>query len=264
RAAVPAGILMMLAFVATTPVVLPTISAACGRLIPKRWRIERTLAVEQIIRQPIRTALTTGVLVVAVRNGIGLGHAICDNVDDGIGWYTRLMRADWMLTHAGMVSGGLDTAAPQTRLAEDDVGLLPGVRRVEGIGVATGRVAGGACVVVARDVPDDMPLPIDPVGTSEADLRRGLARRAGIKPGDELDVEVHGRTFRVKIAALVVDYTSGGASLLLRRDTAKRLFGLESADIVLVTAEPGKAAELEAGLQKIADGHGMLLRFRLG
>ena len=153
--------------------------------------------------------------------------------------------------------------------------LLPGVRRVEGIGVATGRVAGGACVVVARDVPDDMPLPIDPVGTSDADLRRGLARgeaaagtvlarRAGIKPGDELDVAVHGRTFRVKIAALVVDYTSGGASLLLRRDTAKRLFGLESADIVLVTAEPGKAAELEAGLQKIADGHGMLLRFRLG
>ena len=111
RAAVPAGILMMLAFVATTPVVLPTISAACGRLIPKRWRIERTLAVEQIIRQPIRTALTTGVLVVAVSNGIGLGHAIRDNVDDVIGWYTRLMRADWMLTHAGMVSGGLDTAA---------------------------------------------------------------------------------------------------------------------------------------------------------
>jgi putative ABC transport system permease protein len=271
RAAVPAGILMMLAFVATTPIVLPTLCAACARLIPERWRIERTLAVEQIIRQPIRTALTTGVLVVAVSNAIGLGHAIRDNVDDVRGWYSRLMKADWMLTHAGMVAGGLSPSGPQARLAEEQVRAVPGVQRVEGIGVATGRVAGGACVVVARDMPSDAPLPIDPVGTTEADLRQALdrgevaagtllARRAGIKPGDEVDVEVFGRTTRVKIAALVVDYTSGGASLLLRRDAAARLFGLESADIVLVTAEPGKSAGLQAPLQRIAEDRGMLLR----
>ena len=271
RAAVPAGILMMLAFVATTPIVLPTLCAACARLIPKRWRIERTLAVEQIIRQPIRTALTTGVLVVAVSNAIGLGHAIRDNVDDVRGWYTRLMRADWMLTHAGMVSGGLAMAGPKIRMAEEEVRALPGVKRVEGIGVAAGRVAGGACVVVARDIPADTPLPTDPVGTTEADLRlaldRGeaaagtlLARRSGIKPGDEVEVEVYGRTARVKIAALVVDYTSGGASLLLRRDVAARLFGMEAADIVLVTAEPGAMASLRDSLQRIAESHGMLLR----
>ena len=271
RAAVPAGILMMLAFVATTPIVLPTLCAACARLIPERWRIERTLAVEQIIRQPIRTALTTGVLVVAVSNAIGLGHAIRDNVDDVRGWYTRLMRADWMLTHAGMVSGGLAMAGPKIRMAEEEVRALPGVKRVEGIGVAAGRVAGGACVVVARDIPADTPLPTDPVGTTEADLRlaldRGeaaagtlLARRSGIKPGDEVEVEVYGRTARVKIAALVVDYTSGGASLLLRRDVAARLFGMEAADIVLVTAEPGAMASLRDSLQRIAESHGMLLR----
>jgi len=271
RAAVPAGILMMLAFVATTPIVLPTLCAACARLIPERWRIERTLAVEQIIRQPIRTALTTGVLVVAVSNAIGLGHAIRDNVDDVRGWYSRLMKADWMLTHAGMVAGGLSPSGPQARLAEEQVRAVPGVRRVEGIGVATGRVAGGACVVVARDMPADAPLPIDPVGTTEAELRQALdrgevaagtllAQRAGIKPGDEVDVEVFGRTTRVKIAALVVDYTSGGASLLLRRDAAARLFGLESADIVLVTAEQGKSTGLQAPLQRIAEDRGMLLR----
>ena len=271
RAAVPSGILMMLAFVATTPVVLPTIAVWCARLIPSRWRIERTLAVEQILRQPIRTALTTGVLVVAVTNGIGLGHAIRDNVDDVLGWYSRLMRADWVLTHGGVSSGSLAAGGLRTRGVEEEVRGLAGVRRLEGVGVTVGRVAGGSCVVVARDMPDDEPLPVDAVGLAEKDLRarlaRGeaaagtvLARRAGIKPGDEVDVEVFGRTVRVRIAALVVDYTSGGASLLLRRDAARRLFGLESADLVLVTAEPGAAAGLGEPLRRIADEHDMILR----
>jgi hypothetical protein len=73
-------------------------------LVPPRFRIERELALEQILRQPVRTALTTGVLVVAVSNGIGLGHAIRDNVDDILGWYARLMRADWVMTRTGAMS----------------------------------------------------------------------------------------------------------------------------------------------------------------
>ncbi|MFM8379318.1 MAG: ABC transporter permease, partial [Planctomycetia bacterium] len=271
RAAVPAGIMMMLAFVATTPVVLPTLAVWCSRLIPARWRIERTLAVEQILRQPIRTALTTGVLVVAVSNGVGLGHAIRDNVDDVLGWYGRMMRADWMLTHTGMVTAADEPEGSDPRAAEHELQAIPGVKRLEGISVATGRVAGAACVVVARDVPPDAPLPLQPVAASAADLRaalaRGeaaagtvLARRTGIQPGHEIAVEVFGRTTKVKVAVLVVDYTSGGASLHLERSAAARLFGMTVADILLVTAEPGRAAELREPLAAIADEHSLLLR----
>jgi len=271
RAAVPAGIAMLLSFVATTPVILPPIARLCAALVPNRFRIERELALEQILRQPVRTALTTGVLVVAVSNGIGLGHAIRDNVEDILGWYARLMRADWVLTHTGMMSAAAAGEGGGARAAEDDLRGIDGIGRVDVIAIATGRVAGGACVIVARDVPDDAPLPLDPVGTDEATLRAGLARgeavagtvlarRLGLSAGDELTVEVFGRTTKVKVAALVVDYTSGGASLILRRDAAKRLFGLESADVILVTAAPGKAASLAAPLAAVAERRGMLLR----
>lgn len=271
RAAVPAGIAMLLSFVATTPVILPPIARACAALVPARFRIERELALEQILRQPVRTALTTGVLVVAVSNGIGLGHAIRDNVEDILGWYARLMRADWVLTHAGMVTAGAADGGVAAKAAEEEVRGVDGVDRVDVIGIATGRVAGGACVVVARDVPDDAPLPIDPVDGDEASVRaalaRGeavagtvLARRLGLAAGDELQVEVFGRTTKIRVAALVVDYTSGGASLVLRRDAAKRLFGLESADVILVTARPGTGESLRAALAAVADKHGMLLR----
>jgi putative ABC transport system permease protein len=271
RAAVPAGIAMMLAFVATTPVLIPPLARAVAVLVPTRFRIEGRLALEQILRHPVRTALTTGVLVLAVSNGIGLGHAIRDNVDDVLGWYRRMMRADWMLAQAGMVTTAAESEGADPRTAEDEVRALPGVKRLEGIGVATGRVAGVACVIVARDAPPDAPLSLEPIDVSPAALRaalaRGeaaagtvLARRTGIKPGDEIAVEVFGRTTKVKVAALVVDYTSGGASIHVERSAAARLFGMTVADILLVTAEPGRAAALREPLAAIADEHSLLLR----
>ena len=270
RAAVPAGIAMLLSFVALTPLILPLLARACACLVPRRFALEGRLALEQILRQPIRTALTTGVMVVAVSNGIGLGHAIRDNVDDVLGWYARMMRADWFLTYTEMVTTG-QAHAQGSLEAEADVRQLSGIAKIEVIGVAMGKVAGNAGVIVARDMPDDAPLPLAPVGMEEAAVRAALARgeavagtvlagHAGIKAGDEVSVEVFGRKTSVRVAALVVDYTSGGASLVMRRDTAKRLFGLESADVLRVTASEGQAATLRAPLEKIADRRGMLLR----
>ena len=270
RADVTTAIALLLAFVAVTPFVLLPLVRLLGRLVPRRWRLERRLAVEQIVRQPVRTALTTGVLVVAVSNGIGLGHAIRDSVDDVLGWYGRMLTADWVLSYAGALSVSRDDGS-DARAAELAVRALPGVAAVEGLGIATGRAGGASCVVVARDLPDDRPLPLEPVGTTpeavRAALERGeavagtvLARRLNLAAGAEVVVEVFGRTVPVKVAALVVDYTSGGASLHLRRDAARRLFGMESADVLLVTAEPGAAAGLRADLAAIAAKHSLLLR----
>ena len=57
-------------------------------------------------------------LVVAVTNGVGLGHAIRDNVDNVLGWYARLMQADWVLMHAGVVSAGCDGGDSEAGSAE--------------------------------------------------------------------------------------------------------------------------------------------------
>ncbi len=271
RAAVPGGMTLLLAFVATTPILLPPIARLLAQLIPRRFRVETTLAVEQILRQPVRTALTTGVLVVAVTNGIGLGHAIRDNVDDVLSWYSRMMRADWVLTHAGMISAAGSQEGSDSGSAEAEVQKLDGISRVEGIGIATGRLAGSACVVVARDMTPGESLPLEPVGLSADDLRaaleRGevaagtvLARRTGINPGDEVPVEVFGRTTTVTVGGLVIDYTSGGSSLHLTRAAARRLFGMDKADLLLVTAPEGQAEQLREPLSRIADEHALLLR----
>lgn len=271
RAAVPSGIVLMLTFVAASPLVLPLLVRGLAAFVPRRWRIERTLAVEQILRQPVRTALTTGVLIVAVSNGIGLGHAIRDNVDDVVTWYGKMMRGDWLLTHAGMITAGRGSEGADLRAVEADLAALPGVARVDGLSVAAGRIAGGLCVVVARDYPADVPLPLEPVNAApdavRAALARGevaigtvLARRTGLQPGDETAVEVFGRTTTVKVAAHIVDYSSGGASLHLSRDAARTRFGMEVADMFVIHAAPGRAADLGVPLAAIAKEHALVLR----
>ena len=87
-----------------------------------------------------------------------------------------------------------------------------------------------------------------------------LAQRTGLKAGDDVVVEVFGRKTPVRVAALVVDYTSGGASLVLRRDAARRLFGMEAADVLLVTAAEGRSPALREPLDAIARKHSMFLR----
>ena len=46
----------------------------------------------------------------------------------------------------------------------------------------------------------------------------------------------------------------------LARDTAKKLFGMNVADILLVSAEPGRAAAVKEPLAAIADEHSMVLK----
>jgi putative ABC transport system permease protein len=62
------------------------------------------------------------------------------------------------------------------------------------------------------------------------------------------------------VAALVVDYTSGGGSLTLRSDAAARLLGLGAESMLLVRAKPGRADELQSPLAAFAREHGLVAR----
>jgi putative ABC transport system permease protein len=47
---------------------------------------------------------------------------------------------------------------------------------------------------------------------------------------------------------------------VLRRDAARRLFGMEAADVLLVTAAEGRSASLKDSLEVIARSHSMFVR----
>ena len=271
RAAVPAGIATLLAFIATTPAVLGPLTRLLGRLIPRRFGIERGIALEQVLRQPVRTALTTGVLVAAIGNGVGLGHVIRDSVDDILGWYSRALGADWILMQAGSLAVQGDASPSAGQGIMDAVRAIDGVAAAEPLSIVIGSVDGHACLLVARDLPPTGRLPLDARGMSDEALRRvleeggvaigtALARQADRRVGDEITLAAFGRTLRVPVRAVVRDYMAGGSSVFLTRTTARRLLGIDSVDAVLITARPDAAATIERPLEAIARDHSMLLQ----
>jgi putative ABC transport system permease protein len=271
RSAIPAGIATFLAFIATTPVVLGPLTRLLARLIPRRFGVERGIALDQVLRQPVRTALTTGVLVAAIGNGVGLGHVIRDSVDDIHSWYTRALGADWILMQAGALAVQGDASPSAGQGIMDAMRAIDGIAAAEPLSIVIGSVDGTACVIVARDLPPTGPLPLTAVGLSDEGLRRvfakgglaigtALARQARCGVGDEITLAAFGRTLRMPVSAVVRDYMAGGSSVFLTRTTARQLLGIDSVDAVLVTARPDAAARLAQPLQSIAREHSMLLQ----
>ena len=58
-------------------------------------RLEGRLAYRQVRRRTIRTALTAGVLYIAVTVGIGLGTTVLNNVNDVRKWSDQTLAGDF-------------------------------------------------------------------------------------------------------------------------------------------------------------------------
>ena len=157
EAAIPAGLLMLVAFISVIPaVVRPVVRAFAGLLSP--WlQTEGRLASDQLHSRATRTGLTVGVLVVALSASLGLGTAITNNVNDVRGWYRRSLAGDVFLTNP--------TAADETAAADrgHDIGAevaqTAGVQRVVEIRLLSGKINGASAICMVRDFAPDVELP---------------------------------------------------------------------------------------------------------
>ena len=96
-AVAPLAVVAMASIVLLIPWLAGPLGAAAGWLLAPLLRLEGRLAQRQMGRRPVRTALTMGVLYLAVSLGIGEGTTIINNVNDVHEWYRQTMLADFVL-----------------------------------------------------------------------------------------------------------------------------------------------------------------------
>jgi putative ABC transport system permease protein len=268
-AAIPAGVLMLVGFVTVIPALLRPVIRPVARLFSPWTRMEGEIAATQLLQRPTRTGLTVGVLVVAISTGIGLGNAIINNVEDVRGWYRRLTAGDVMVAGPSALDGAVDGGGQ--RDIRQLLASEPTVQDVVETRYMAARASGIPALCIVHDVRPNLELPwaLPPaqadraraaLRSGEAVVGYGLARRLELSVGQRVRLEVQGRTFTVRVAEVVRDYSRGGMAVFLDQAAAAKLIDLGPAQFYTVrVAAPLAIDPLVAKLKGVLEEEGFIV-----
>lgn len=232
--------------------------------------VEGRLARLQLIRRPVRTGLTAGVLFLAIAVAIGFGHAILHTLDDVRRWYRQAIVADFLVRGAMPDASFLLASSLPDTLGEE-LRSLRTVAGVEKISFLPARVNDRPVLLLARTFSPNRPLPIDLRDGDASAVREGLlrgevvlgtvlAKNLGAAVGDAISLATPEGPIRLRVVGTAMEYAGGGEALYLEWGTARKLLHADGAHVFLVTAQAGKAAPLADSLRSFCGQHGLLLQ----
>ncbi len=267
-AVVPLAVVSMVSIVLLIPWLLTPLGRAAAWLLNPWLRLEGRLAERQTRRRPVRTALTMGVLYLAVSMGIGEGTAIINNIGDVRSWFRQTMLADFVIRGSAPNPATGQTVELPLSLV-DQVRKVPGVASVGTIRFLTARAAQHQVYVIVSSFSGPS-LGLDLYHASPQYVRRKLlhgevvigtvlAHRAGLGVGDKIAIETRQGVKKFRIAALAIDYMTGGYVVFMSRAAAKPLFHVRGVDALLIQAAPSDLSQVYAALARIARQHGVML-----
>jgi putative ABC transport system permease protein len=237
-------------------------------LLPLGWA--GNLARLQLARHPRRTALTAGVLFIALAVAVGFGHTIRALLGDLRHWYRHTIVADF-LVRASMpdTSFLLAPALPESLAGDIPRGEAGAV--VDKIAFVPAVAASGPVLVLARTFTAGSPLPLDLQEGDPAAVREGLERgeavlgaalagRLGLHRGDRITLCTPRGPETLPIAGTAREYAAGGSALYLEWGTARRLLDVPGVHVFLVSARPGAAPRLATALEEFCARHHLLLQ----
>lgn len=266
-----AGVFILMGIVfLLRPVVNPIsgwIAAALRFVLPVETRFARL----QLLRHRTRTALTIGVLFVAMSTGVGLASSVTDNVDNVKTWYRRTMVADFFVRAMApdMASG---EAADIPDLVGNELREIPHINALETVRFIRVDAADRSAIVIAHDFSSGKELLFDLTQGTQKGLRERLnsgdivigsvlaERAGGLRPGDRIPLETNMGTLSVRIAAVANDYIAGGQTIYMKRGSAEKMFGISGVDAYLVHADHAHLAEVREALVGVTNKHGLLLQ----
>ena len=251
------------------PLVLAPLSAFVDSLLVMLSRVERSLALKQLLRHRGRTSLTVGVLFIAGSTGFAMAHAILDNVQDLNDWRDSAIIGDFYIRDMipDMATGGAADLPPEL---DAEVERVPGIAHLDRVKFTDAQVGDLNIKVIARQFSDRARLPLDlrdgDPRTVREKLEQGqvvistvLAQKIGLGVGDEIELGAESGKKKFRICGTVNEYMVGGLAVYFDWDVAVAQLGISGIDGYAIRAEDGKLAEVEAALTPLCKKYGVLL-----
>jgi putative ABC transport system permease protein len=252
---------------------LPPLLRFVGRLFRTFFGTTGRLAVRQLDRHQPRSALTVGVLTIALVFAISFGTTLLNRLNDIRHWYERFAYGDFYIRSAMPDLTTLVTGATLPETVGAELAALNDVARVDQIDGILTHVAGRSILVLAMTLSAESPLPFELVkgephaaarrlGRGEVILGTGLARQLQLEVGDEICFGTPQGPRSKRVAALAQDYSSGGMVVIMEGGEARRLFGRTGVLCYVITARPGSEPLLAGRLRSFCRERGLLLHSR--
>lgn len=267
---VVAVVILLLAFVLIIPSILTSLSSYLVSWMRPWLGVEAELAQRQLTRHIGRSALTIGVLFIAISTSTGMAGNVLDNVANVRDWYTRAIIGDFFVraTNPDIATGA---AADMPAYIEDELKKVSGIESLDAIRYVNARSGDNSVLVVVRNFVGKATDFFDLVeGTPEGALKglqdgkvvvgTVLTQRLGLHAGDTIPLETKDGTRNLEIAATTNEYFAGGLTIYLHRDLAQELLDVSGVDAYVIQADDDRLAEVEQQLQTICQENHIILQ----
>jgi len=266
----PAVALLLAGWALCLPLLVAPVLRLLERCPKKMLGIVGRLALGQLLRRPARTALTSGILFIAVASAVGFGHFLLNTLRDLQKWYGNAIVADFLVRGSVPDSSFLLTA-PVPEKFEYELAAIAGVERIDKVSFINAEVSGRPALVLARTFAEDRPLTLDLREGEPDQIRRGLmrgevvvasglAQRLSTREGDTITLDSRRGPVDLRVAGVVTEYAVGGDALYMDWATAKDLIVVPGVHVFLITARPGAREELQSQLQVFCYRHQLMLQ----
>jgi putative ABC transport system permease protein len=265
-----AAVALLIGLVLLDTVVLDPQASFVARLLRFVSPVEASMALRQVLRNHMRSALTVAVLFIAGSTGVGMASSIIDSVHDVHDWFSKAITADYVI-RAMMPDMATGTAPdlPEelgTELAEKAQSLQI---RVEGMSLIQESESLTA-IAVAREYLDPNPPPFDLIAGQTEKLREQLLAgevvigsvlqmKTSLKVGDKLPLETKDGVQQIPICGVANEYMVGGLAIHMARPFGEQWLGIEGYDGYIIKVLRGDPAAIKPELESIAKKYDVLL-----
>jgi len=267
------GLVMLIGLVMINGALLTPQARAVAALLKPIFPVESRLALKQVLRHQVRSALTVGVLFIAGSTGVGMANSILDCVRDVRDWYKQAIVGDYFV-RAMMPDMATGTAADLPQELGAELEKVAHIRSLDDIVFVEGKVPRSdadplTAIVIARKfvepnpafdlVSGDRETIGDQLRAGEVVIGTVLAQKLGLKLRDSLPLETREGVQNVRIAGVANEYMVGGLAIHMHRSLAARWLGVEGVDGYIIKAEQGYRESLKPELEQICRKYDVFL-----
>jgi len=252
------------------PAVLGDFTAVAVWFLGFFWKTEGMLAGRQILRHRGRSALTIGIIFVAMGTGLGMASTILDHMRNVENWYSRAIIGDFFV-RAAMPDMNSGEAADMPMGLTEKVIAMPGVASVDTLRFVRARSNETSVIVVVRKFVSDSQEYFDLIEGNDREVlkkvRNGgvvlgcvLSERLNLHIGDSIPLETNEGSTTLTIVGVTNEYIAGGLTLYLEAEYAKKLLSVEGTDVIVVKANSGDLSGVEQQLRTLCEDTGMMFQ----